>query len=781
MVICAQGITMSSDEEALRCDRVDLSPSGSGAEPAAKGFLAVPTRVLILASAMFRFIGARRTAAVVLCDLGSTAYYIGGIVESQIGKAAPWFILAVMLFSYAVRSVYIESCSMFVRGGVYRVVKEAMGHGMAKVSVSALMFDYVLTGPISAVSAGHYLVKLVNSVLRHFGAHFPINERLGATGVAVAVVLYFYQINVRGIPESSTKALNIMKATTLMAVVVIAWCLVTLAVRPETRALPPLAPELGKKLDREGQPKINEVTKTQEDPLGWVAATPIGEDLRPGRIPWLSWIGALGVVIAFGHSILAMSGEETLAQVYREVKAPKLTNFKRAAFIVFLYSMVLTALISFFAVMIIPDNIRSNFQDNLISGLAMHVVGPQWARLGLNTLVVVVGFLILAGAVNTSIVGSNGVLNRVTEDGILPEWFQKPQRRYGTTWRLLTLIAGLQVATIVLSGGNVILLGEAYAFGVIWSLVFKALSMLVLRFTEPDRYRGYRVQLNIRLGRVEVPVGLSLVFLVLLAAALANLLTKTVATISGTAFAAAFLTVFAATEQVRKRQEGGQAGQGRRGHEQEHEHLEQFEVSVADDITPEALELDQPYRKVVAVRINGDLKMLETCLLETDPDSTGIVVVAAHNASEAGSYGDPEQTEVLDAPRTAADEPDPPLGHADRKLMTAVVNRSELAGKPVKPIVILTDDPQAALLRAVRAVGAEELFLGPSPTESPEALLDRLVGCFREGADGQPPRLTIRLIAQDRDEQRDIGGGSRIPHAADDGETAQALAGSGTD
>ena len=41
-----------------------------------------------------------------------------GIVESPIGRAAPWFILLVMLFSYAVRSVYSESCSMFVRGGV---------------------------------------------------------------------------------------------------------------------------------------------------------------------------------------------------------------------------------------------------------------------------------------------------------------------------------------------------------------------------------------------------------------------------------------------------------------------------------------------------------------------------------------------------------------------------------------------------------------------------------------------------------------------------------------
>ena len=110
---------------------------------------------------MFTFISFWRTAAVVLCDMSSTVYYIGAIVESAIGKAAPWFILAVLLFSYAMRAVYIESCALFVRGGVYRVVKEAMGGFLAKLAVSALLFDYVLTGPISGVSAGQYIVGLV--------------------------------------------------------------------------------------------------------------------------------------------------------------------------------------------------------------------------------------------------------------------------------------------------------------------------------------------------------------------------------------------------------------------------------------------------------------------------------------------------------------------------------------------------------------------------------------------------------------------------------------------
>ena len=110
----------------------------------------VAVKVVVATTVMLSFISFWRAAAIVLSDLASSAYYVGGIAEQAIGKAAPWFILGIMLFSYAVRAIYIESCSMFVRGGVYKVVHEAMGGTLAKFSVSALMFDYVLTGPISA-------------------------------------------------------------------------------------------------------------------------------------------------------------------------------------------------------------------------------------------------------------------------------------------------------------------------------------------------------------------------------------------------------------------------------------------------------------------------------------------------------------------------------------------------------------------------------------------------------------------------------------------------------
>src|SRR5437660_1343402 len=92
-------------------------------------------RVLVASTAMLAFISFWRAAAIVLNDMGSSAFYAGAIAEHFVGRTAPWFILAIILLSYAVRSVYIESCSMFVRGGVYRVVKEAMGGTLATFSV----------------------------------------------------------------------------------------------------------------------------------------------------------------------------------------------------------------------------------------------------------------------------------------------------------------------------------------------------------------------------------------------------------------------------------------------------------------------------------------------------------------------------------------------------------------------------------------------------------------------------------------------------------------------
>ena len=241
------------------------------------------SQVLVVTSVMFTFISFWRTAAIVLCDLASTAYYIGGIVESQIGKAAPWFILAVMLFSYGVRSVYIESCAMFVRGGVYRIVKEAMGGELARLAVSALLFDYILTGPISGVTAGQYIIGLLNRPLRpgprelcwpRIRTCSRRRSRSRSRSTSGGSTL-------KGIHESSDQALKIMGATTVMGVIMIVWCLVTLAVQPEKRHAAADRPEpLEEGRSRHGKPILDPFGK-QVDPLGFIGETQLGESLRP--------------------------------------------------------------------------------------------------------------------------------------------------------------------------------------------------------------------------------------------------------------------------------------------------------------------------------------------------------------------------------------------------------------------------------------------------------------------------------------------------------------------
>src|SRR5271167_2132007 len=195
-------------------------------------------KVFVATTVMLTFISFWRAAAIVLADLASSAYYAGGDAEKVIGKSAPWFILAVMLFSYCVRALYIESSSMFVRGGVYRVVKEAMGGTLAKFSVSALLFDYVLTGPISAVSAGQYLSGFIKDLGQQFlHRDLSFSDNYFAAGFALIIVVYFWWKNTQGIHESSQKALQIMAITTVMVVILIVWC--TYAVLRAPVQLPP--------------------------------------------------------------------------------------------------------------------------------------------------------------------------------------------------------------------------------------------------------------------------------------------------------------------------------------------------------------------------------------------------------------------------------------------------------------------------------------------------------------------------------------------------------------
>ena len=675
--------------------------SSSSNPPAAAGSRGngIP-RVIIATTALLTFISFWRAAAIVLNDLASSAYYAGGEAEGYIGKTAPWFILAIMLFSYAVRAVYVESCSMFVRGGVYRAVKQSLGGTLAKFSVSALMFDYILTGPISGVAAGQYLAGLISELLQytHLGNPLtPYEINFIAAAFAILVTVYFWWENTKGIPESSDKALIIMKLVTVMVVLLIAWCTYTAILRHS--ALPPW-------------PHVRNL-KLNAGALGWLAGSPLPH-----------MFGIIAIFIGLGHSVLAMSGEESLAQVYREIEHPKLPNLKKAGLVIFIYSLVFTSLVSFFAVMIIPDGVRQSYLENLIGGLAMSLHGPLIARLIFHVFVVVVGTLILAGAVNTAIVGSNGVLNRVSEDGVLSSWFRQPHPRFGTSYRIINIIVGLQIVTIFISRGDVTFLANLYAFGVIWSFTMNGLAVLVLRYTQPGQ-REFQVPFNFYIRGVQIPVGLGLITLTLFLIAVTNLFTKPVATMAGGAFSILLFVVFTISEHRTHKNSSSQM------------EMDQFNLDLESELTPEAVGA-RPGNILVPVSNHFNLYHLGNVLDRIKPGRRDVVVLHVRLLRRSAS-GENE----LDA--------DQLFGSIEQHLFSQALSMAEKRGKSIRLAVVASNDLWEGILRAGASLQSSTIVIGRSAKDNTEEQARQIGDAWEKLGDIKPQfNLEIHLPNGDK-------------------------------
>ncbi|HTU01923.1 MAG TPA: APC family permease, partial [Candidatus Sulfotelmatobacter sp.] len=615
------------------------------------------------------------------------------------------------------------------------------------------MFDYVLTGPISGVSAGQYIVGLVAQTVTYLGHPWSPNKdtvNLISAVIAVVITLYFWWRNTQGMHESSTDALRIMYVTTVMVVVMILWSGITILSRPGAQRLPPapIPSQLRLNSDAAGWmprlvPGMFRVLPSEAPKADATSPSTAPEEPNYGLDPKAgTLLGLIGILIAFGHSILAMSGEESLAQVNREIEYPKHKNLIRAGFVIFVYSLLFTSLVSFFAYALIPDGTRAQYFDNLISGIAMNVRGPEPLRLLFQAFVVVVGFLMLAGAVNTAIVGSNGVLQRVSEDGVLTDWFRQPHRRFGTSYRLINLIVILQLATIIGSRGNVYVLGEAYAFGVIWSFATKALAVFVLRYTDKSP-REWKVPFNIPLGRHEFPLGLGVIAALIFSIAGINLLTKQVATVSGVAFTLVFFVIFEVSERINARRKGPAA----------HVELDQFQVRPEADVSAETLHV-RSGGVLCLVRSANHLNHLTKALELTHTGKRNLVVMTVRIAR-----GPDAGYEDLDARRL--------FSGYEQGLFTKVVALAEKFGKHVDLLVVPSTDVYQAAVMTAAQMDAWDIFAGRSEVMTAEEQSRRMGEAWEQLPDKPSHRVRYRIV-ESSGEVEDFFLGPHAPQLTDD-------------
>ena len=420
------------------------------------------------------------------------------------------------LLACGVRGLYAESEAVLGRGDVYTVVREGLGKTPAKLATFALLFDYVLLASINTLVAARLVLGLVSELGEMIHATVRINPPVSSALLAAMFCVYICRAHVVNFDRPAQELARSMPVATAVFFVLMAWVGITAALKEFS--VPPLhSPNM--RLDTEA--------------FGWLTGT-----------FWVQ-LPVVLIVVGLGHAMIARSGDDSLAEVNRVIATWKPRRFRGAVFAAVLNSFIFPAFVPFAAILIIPPPLREEYSRNIVGGIVHSLAGSQLMKLVTYIVVVFAGVSVLFYAASRAMAGARLSLEQATADGAMTDWFRHSHQRYGTPHRLLHLLLVMQLITLAASRGDVMELAKAYAFGIGWGFALKALAVAALRRRIPEA-RAWRIPLNIRIGRHELPLGLGLLAGALLVLACVNLLARERATICGLSFTALFFVAFQA-------------------------------------------------------------------------------------------------------------------------------------------------------------------------------------------------------------------------------------------
>jgi hypothetical protein len=318
---------------------------------------------------------------------------------------------------------------------------------------------------------------------------------------------------------------------------------------------------------------------------------------------------------------------------------------------------------------------------------------------------------------------------------VLSSWFRQPHRKFGTSYRIINIIAALQILTILISRGDVGFLANLYAFGVIWSFAMKGMAVLVLRYTHPGD-REYRVPLNFHIFGVEIPVGLGLITLTLFGIAVVNLFTKKDATIAGGIFSVALFIIFTISEKITRR---GSAST-------HHEEMDQFHLAMEGELTPEAVGA-RPGNILVPVSNIHALYHLGSVLDRVKPGRRDVIVLHVRLLRRSANAEYDLEGEQL-------------FGSIEQQLFTQALSMAEKRGKSIRLAIVAASDLWDGILRAATALQSSTIVLGHSPKEPTEEQA-RHIGDAWEKLGDPKPQFNLEIHMQNGDKVYKVLG----PHA----------------
>jgi len=268
------------------------------------------------------------------------------------------------------------------------------------------------------------------------------------------------------------------------------------------------------------------------------------------------------------------------------------------------------------------------------------------------------------------------------------------------------------------------LLGEAYAFGVVWSFFLKSLGVLVLRYQRHDQ--EYKFPFNLRMRGLEIPVGLGVTTLILGFVAIANLFSKQIATIYGLAFTAVVFAVFTISERVNARK--------RQLQNLEKKPLEEFNLEHQPQVSTAALHA-RPGCVLVAVRDYHNMEHLRKVLQKTNLRRHDIVVMTVRTISAGSGEYDLSEDQIF--------------SDYERELFSHVVEMAEKEGKPVELLVVPAVNPFDAMVQSAAKLQVSRLVTGVSARMTSEELARR-IGLAWERLPEPRHAFSLEIISPDR-------------------------------
>jgi magnesium transporter len=619
-----------------------------------------PNRVRVVLSSrmLVSYVSAWRAAARALAELGVPVFFIAGTAWLSLGAAAPWCVLAAVAAGLVLRAADLEARSLFVPGGLYGTVRATLGRVPATVATSALLIDRLMLGALASLVGAQYVVALVRAVV----GTFPIGPGAdnGALFLALGAIaaVWILQRRGRGGREWARAATLGLSVATLG--VLLAWAGVSAIAAGGWRGL----------------------TLPWRDLLGPTATG--------GLLGWLppraGFVGAL--LAALGFALPALGGVDALAVAGLGVEEPRIPNLRRAARMVALFSLVLTAGSVFLFVALVPGAERETWAATPLAGLVMKAAAPTWLRLGLLAVATLAAAGFLWVALRAASVRTYGLLARLADEGVIGHHWRAPHHRFGTPWRVIDATGMALVGIVLLSGGQVQWLAAAWACAVTTSAVLQAAALVRFRATRPGR-RAYTVPGNVRMAGRDWPIVL-MATAALLAASMAALLASLDGdTLGGAALVIAVALALGLSERrLARRAAGGGGG------------LDQFQLLSSPDVDLREVDV-RPGGFLVPVRKPRGLVHLADALR-----SAGNRDVVAMTVRLVG----------VDVPEDAP--PDLRASEEERELLSAVIAVAEAQDRAVRLLIVRGTSVVDSVIETALRLESSEIHVGESETVS---------------------------------------------------------------